>query len=397
MSKNLLEQLKEMTVVVADTGDIRSIEQFTPRDATTNPSLITAAAQMPEYQEIVDQTLMQASKDAGQGADAQAITTLAFDRLAVAFGLKILEIIPGRVSTEVDARLSYDTEATIAKAHALIEQYEAAGISRDRVLIKIASTWEGIKAAEVLEKEGIHCNLTLLFGMHQAIACAEAQVTLISPFVGRILDWYKKSTGKDSYAAAEDPGVLSVTQIYNYYKKFGYKTEVMGASFRNMGEITELAGCDLLTISPALLAELMASTAALPRKLDPARSGEMAIEKIPMDKATFDQMHAADPMANEKLEEGITGFTKALVTLEQLLATRLESLQGEDPEESKTAENIFHSYDLDGDGFITREEWLGTDAVFDAMDANKDGKISADEMGAGLGLGALPHLVCGIV
>jgi transaldolase len=394
---NLLEQLKSMTTVVADTGDIRAIEQFTPRDATTNPSLITAAAQMPEYQEIVDQTLMQASKDAGKGASAKDIATLAFDRLAVSFGLKILEIIPGRVSTEVDARLSYDTEATIAKAHQIIAQYEAAGITRDRVLIKIASTWEGIKAAEALEKEGIHCNLTLLFGLHQAIACAEANITLISPFVGRILDWFKKSTGTESYAPAEDPGVVSVTSIYNYYKKFGYKTEVMGASFRNLGEITELAGCDLLTISPALLTELKASTETLPRKLDPSKAADMAIEKISIDKATFDQMHAADPMATEKLEEGITGFTKALVILEQLLEARLESLQSEEPEEPTTAENIFHSYDMDGDGFITREEWIGTDAVFDAMDSNKDGKISADEMGAGLGLGALPNLVCGIV
>jgi transaldolase len=379
---NLLEQLKSMTTVVADTGDIRAIEQFTPRDATTNPSLITAAAQMPEYQEIVDQTLTQASKDAGKDASAKEIANLAFDRLAVSFGLKILEIIPGRVSTEVDARLSYDTEATIAKAHQIIAQYEAAGVSRDRVLIKIASTWEGIKAAESLEKEGIHCNLTLLFGLHQAIACAEAGATLISPFVGRILDWYKKSTGKDSYAATEDPGVVSVTTIYNYYKKFGYKTEVMGASFRNLGEIIELAGCDLLTISPALLAELQASTDNLPRKLDPAKAANVAIEKISIDKATFDKMHAADRMATDKLEEGINGFTKALVALEQLLAEHLERLQGQ---QSTPAADVFLVYDLDGDGFITREEWLGTDAVFDAMDLNKDGKLSAEEMGAGLG------------
>lgn len=380
---NLLEQLKSMTTVVADTGDIRAIEQFTPRDATTNPSLITAAAQMPEYQEIVDQTLTQASKDAGKDATAKDIANLAFDRLAVSFGLKILEIIPGRVSTEVDARLSYDTEATIAKAHQIIAQYEAAGVSRDRVLIKIASTWEGIKAAESLEKEGIHCNLTLLFGLHQAIACAEAGITLISPFVGRILDWHKKSTGKDSYAPAEDPGVVSVTTIYNYYKKFGYKTEVMGASFRNLGEIIELAGCDLLTISPALLAELKASTDNLPRKLDPAKAAGVAIEKISIDKATFDEMHAADRMATDKLEEGISGFTKALVALEQLLAERLERLQSQ--EETTPAADVFLVYDLDGDGFITREEWLGTDAVFDAMDLNKDGKLSAEEMGAGLG------------
>jgi len=282
MSKNLLEQLREMTVVVADTGDIQAIEKFKPQDATTNPSLITAAAQMPEYQEIVDQTLLQAKKDLGSGASQAQVVSLAFDRLAVSFGLKILQIIPGRVSTEVDARLSYDTEATVTKARELIAQYEAAGVSRQRILIKIASTWEGIRAAEILEKEGIHCNLTLLFGVHQAIACAEAGVTLISHFVGRILDWYKKETGRDSYPSAEDPGVLSVTKIYNYYKKFGYKTEVMGASFRNLGEITELAGCDLLTISPALLGELQATIGELPRKLDASKASGMAIEKISM-------------------------------------------------------------------------------------------------------------------
>ncbi|MBD2462366.1 transaldolase [Oscillatoria sp. FACHB-1407] len=381
---NLLDQLREMTIVVADTGDIQAIEQFTPRDATTNPSLITAAAQMPQYREIVDQTLLTAKADLGAGASDEQIATLAFDRLAVAFGLKILKIIPGRVSTEVDARLSYDTEATVAKAHDLIAQYEAAGVGRDRVLIKIASTWEGIKAAEILEKEGIHCNLTLLFGLHQAIACAEAGVTLISPFVGRILDWYKKETGRDSYPPAEDPGVLSVTKIYNYYKKFGYKTEVMGASFRNAGEITELAGCDLLTISPALLAELKSTTGDLPRKLDPSKAADLPIDKIDMNEAVFAEMHASDRMASEKLEEGINGFTKALVTLETLLSDRLKRLEGEDTV-THAAEDIFHVYDLDGDGFITREEWLGSDAVFDALDVNKDGKITPEEMGSGLG------------
>lgn len=329
MAKSLLEQLREMTVVVADTGDIQAIEKFKPQDATTNPSLITAAAQMPEYQDIVDQTLIKAKKDAGSQASQAQVVSLAFDRLAVSFGLKILQIIPGRVSTEVDARLSYDTDATVAKARDLIAQYQAAGISKERVLIKIAATWEGIKAAEILEQEGIHCNLTLLFGIHQAIACAEAGVTLISPFVGRILDWYKKSTGRDSYPAAEDPGVLSVTKIYNYYKKFGYKTEVMGASFRNIGEITEIAGCDLLTISPALLSELQNTVADLPRKLDPAKVATMSIEKISVEKATFDQMHAADKMASDKLSEGIEGFTKALVSLEKLLAERLVRLETE--------------------------------------------------------------------
>jgi len=327
MSQTLLEQLRQMTVVVADTGDMQSMEKFTPRDATTNPSLITAAAQMPEYQEIVDSTLRKARKDLGDAAGTQEVVQLAFDHLAVDFGVKILDIISGRVSTEVDARLSYDTEATIAKARDIITQYEEAGVSRDRILIKIASTWEGIKAAEILEKEGIHCNLTLLFGLHQAIACAEAGVTLISPFVGRILDWYKKETGRDSYPPAEDPGVLSVTQIYNYYKKFGYPTEIMGASFRNICEITQLAGCDLLTISPKLLAELDSTSGELPRRLDPEAAKGMEIEKIPMDKETFEKMHAEDPMASEKLDEGIKGFSKALEELESLLAERLNQVE----------------------------------------------------------------------
>ena len=329
MPNNLLEALRAVTVVVADTGDIQAIEKFTPQDATTNPSLITAAAQMPEYQDIVDQPLLKAKKDAGVGASQAQVVSLAFDRLAVSFGLKILQIIPGRVSTEVDARLSYDTDATVAKARDLIGQYQAAGVAKERVLIKIAATWEGIKAAEILEKEGIHCNLTLLFGLHQAIACAEAGVTLISPFVGRILDWYKKDTGRTSYPAAEDPGVLSVTTIYNYFKKFGYQTEVMGASFRNMGEITELAGCDLLTISPGLLAELQNTVGELPRKLDPAKVADLSIEKISIDQATFEQMHNGDRMASDKLAEGIDGFTKALISLEQLLAERLTRLESQ--------------------------------------------------------------------
>jgi transaldolase len=326
----LLEQLRGMTTVVADTGDINSIQKFQPQDSTTNPSLIAAAAQKSEYQDIVDDVLKQARKDAGSTASDKDVAALAFKSLAVAFGRKILAIVPGRVSTEVDARLSYDTEKTIEQAHDIIAQYDKAGISRDRVLIKIASTWEGIKAAEKLEQEGIHCNLTLLFGLHQAIACAEAKVTLVSPFVGRILDWYKKDTGKD-YQGADDPGVQSVTKIYNYYKKFDYKTQVMGASFRNIGEIKELAGCDLLTISPQLLAELESTQAELPRKLDPAKAKSLNIEKIPMDEATFEKMHAEDRMAHDKLKEGIEGFSAALVKLENLLANRLAELEQRTP------------------------------------------------------------------
>jgi len=321
----LLEQLKKVTTVVADTGDINSIEKFKPTDSTTNPSLIAAASAMPEYSQIVDDVLKESRDAAGDKASDEEVANMAFKSLAVAFGKKILKIVPGRVSTEVDARLSYDKEKTLEQARDIIAQYDKAGIGRERVLVKIASTWEGIKAAEILEKEGIHCNLTLLFGLHQAIACAEAKVTLISPFVGRILDWYKKDTGKD-YTPAEDPGVHSVTAIYNYYKKYGYKTQVMGASFRNIGEITELAGCDLLTIAPKLLAELDSKEGDLPLKLDASKAAAMDIKKLTIDKETFEKMHAEDRMAHDKLKEGIEGFSAALVDLEKLLAKRLQEL-----------------------------------------------------------------------
>ncbi|MEM6994296.1 MAG: transaldolase [Myxococcota bacterium] len=324
MTQTLYDQLAAMTVLVADTGDINSIEKFKPRDTTTNPSLITAAAKMPEYQGLVDEALRDSKAEVG--GETKAIVGRAIDRLAVEFGTRILKIVEGRVSTEVDARLSYDTDATIAKARELIGYYKAEGVGPERVLIKIASTWEGIRAAEKLEQEGIHCNLTLLFGLHQAVACADAKVTLISPFVGRILDWHKKETGRESYPPAEDPGVLSVTEIYNYYKKFGHQTEVMGASFRNLGEITELAGCDLLTIAPKFLTQLKEQTGELPRKLEPEGPKSMAIEEITVDKATFDRMHEADRMANDKLAEGIAGFSKALEDLEALLAERLTTL-----------------------------------------------------------------------
>jgi transaldolase len=325
MAKTLLEQLRTMTTVVADTGDIDSIEKFKPQDSTTNPSLITAAAQMPQYKEIVDGVLKQAREELGPNASDKDVANRAFRQLAVEFGTRILKIVPGRVSTEVDARLSYDTEATLKQAHEIIGEYQNVGVSRERILIKIASTWAGIRAAEKLEQEGIHCNLTLLFGLHQAVACADAKVTLVSPFVGRILDWYKKDTGKD-YQGADDPGVQSVSRIYNYFKKFGYRTQVMGASFRNIGEIKELAGCDLLTISPKLLQELESTEGELPRKLSPEAAKSENIEKLEMNQQLFEKMHAEDRMAHDKLKEGIEGFSKSLEELEQLLAKRLSEI-----------------------------------------------------------------------
>ncbi len=318
----LLEQLSQITVVVADTGDLEAIKAFKPRDATTNPSLILAAAQIPTYQNLIDESLQSARERVGSLASIKDVVHEALDEIYVRFGIEILKIIPGRVSTEVDARLSFDTEQTIKKARKIVSIYNKSGITNERILIKIASTWEGIKAAEILEKEGIHCNLTLLFGFAQAVACAEANVTLISPFVGRILDWYKAKTGKDSYSGEEDPGVISVTKIFNYYKSHNYKTEVMGASFRNIEEIVELAGCDLLTISPKLLDELEKNSSFLTRKLDKTKPVKTQ-DKIHLDHSEFIKMLASDQMAHEKLEEGIINFSKAIEQLETLLKERL--------------------------------------------------------------------------
>ncbi|WP_018650945.1 transaldolase [Actinobacillus capsulatus] len=312
-----LDALREMTVVVADTGDIEAIKQYQPQDATTNPSLILSASALPQYASLIDDAVAYAKAKSDDKAQ-QLID--AEDKLAVNIGLEILKIVPGRISTEVDARLSYDTEATTEKARQIMKLYNEAGISNDRILIKIASTWQGIRAAEVLEKEGINCNLTLLFSQAQARACAEAGVYLISPFVGRILDWYKAAEKKE-YAPAEDPGVISVTNIYNYYKQYGYQTVVMGASFRNVGEITEIAGCDRLTIAPPLLKELAESNAPLVRKLE--YKGEVKTRPAPLTEAEFYWQHNQDPMAVEKLAEGIRKFAVDIEKLEAMLAAKL--------------------------------------------------------------------------
>ena len=313
-----LDSLRNMTVVVADTGDIEAIKKYQPQDATTNPSLILSASGLPQYSPLIDEAVSYAK---AQSNDKSQQLIDAEDKLAVNIGLEILKIVPGRISTEVDARLSYDTQATVEKARKLIALYNAAGISNDRILIKIASTWQGIRAAEILEKEGINCNLTLLFSEAQARACAEAGVYLISPFVGRILDWYKANSDKKEYAPAEDPGVISVSKIYNYYKEYGYNTVVMGASFRNVGEITELAGCDRLTIAPALLKELQENSTALVRKLE--YKGEVKAKPQPLTEAEFYWQHNSDAMAVEKLADGIRKFAVDQEKLETMLSAKL--------------------------------------------------------------------------
>ncbi|KAG1708397.1 Transaldolase [Phytophthora capsici] len=320
-----LDQLKQFTTVVADTGDFEQINKYKPQDATTNPSLLFKAAQMEQYSALVDDAVAYGK---GLSPDLSESERLGYviDKLSVNFGLEILKVVPGYVSTEVDARLSFDTEGTIARAHRIIELYEKAGIKKDRILIKIASTWEGIQACKHLQKEGISCNMTLLFGFAQAVGCAEAGATLISPFVGRILDWHKAKTGKSSYESHEDPGVVSVTKIYQYYKKYDYKTIVMGASFRNTGEITELAGCDRLTISPNLLEELTKSTAKLDKKLDAETAGKAYTgEKLSYDEKDFRLSMNEDAMATEKLAEGIRGFSADIVKLEQILKAKLNA------------------------------------------------------------------------
>ena len=314
-----LDALKAATVIVADTGNVQAIAEHQPRDATTNPSLILAAAKLSQYAPIINGAIAKAKAVVGADATSAAVVTEAIDQVSVAFGLEILKIVPGRVSTEVDARLSYNTEGSIAKGRKLIGLYADAGISKERFLIKVAATWEGIKAAEILEKEGIHCNLTLMFGMAQAVACGDAKVTLISPFVGRIFDWFKKHDGVEGYEGAEDPGVKFVTLVFNYYKTYGVTTEVMGASFRNVQQLIELAGCDLLTVSPALLSELSKLQDPVPKKLSAENAKAASLAKIEVDEESYKTLLASDQMATDKLSEGIDGFSKAIVSLEQIL------------------------------------------------------------------------------
>lgn len=318
-AKSQLDQLKSMTVVVADTGDFEAMKEYQPQDATTNPSLILAASQKEEYRHLVDQAI---AEHRGSPLSGDALVESVIDRILILFGKAILEIVPGRVSTETDARLSFDVEGTVEKARTLIGLYEKEGIDRARVLIKIASTWEGIRAAEVLQKEGINCNLTLLFSLVQAVACAESGVKLISPFVGRIYDWYKKAEGRD-YSGAEDPGVESVTTVFNYFKHFGHETEVMGASFRNKGQITELAGCDLLTISPGLLEELQNADEDVPRKLDAESAAKLAVERVATEEKSFRWQMNEDAMATEKTAEGIRKFAVDMEKLEDLVRAGL--------------------------------------------------------------------------
>jgi transaldolase len=319
MSANALDQLKKFTTVVADTGDFASMKEFAPQDATTNPTLIEKATDIPAYQGLLEKAV--AEGKGGVGSKEERAKGI-IDRLLILFGCEILKIVPGRVSTEVDARLSFDVDATVAKARHLIAMYKEAGVEKERILIKIAATWEGAQAAKIVQKDGIQCNLTLMFSLPQAVACAEAGARLISPFVGRIYDWYKKSTGKE-YVGAEDPGVKSVRQIYAYYKKFGYPTQVMGASFRNMGQILELAGCDLLTISPNLLAELKSSTVSVAKKLDVEAAKKDPISKLPLDEKSFRFLLNEDAMATEKLAEGIRLFSADIVKLEKKILAKL--------------------------------------------------------------------------
>jgi transaldolase len=381
---SLRAELERMSVVVIDTGDFRSVEKFRPRDVTIGPSFVSAALQLPELASALDEGLKWAQLAAGAQTRRETVVRLAVDWLTVQLGLRVLNVIPGRIAVEIDARLADNVGQIVDRARWLYSHFDTAQTPRARLLARIPATWEGIRAAELLEKEGIHTCLTLIFGMHQAVPAAEARVTLIAPLVGRIVDWHRKQSGMENYAAAEDPGVLFVKRVYNYYKQYGYATEVMASSFRNVEQVTELAGCDRLLVAPNFLAGLGMTEGALARRLDPnaARSGAAPKMSV-LDGNAFRAAHAADKLATEKLTEGLYGFGRAALALERQVGERLDQLT--DGRRRNLVRDLFEIFDLDGDGIITREEWPGSTEVFDALDSNGDGTITPEEVGAGLG------------
>lgn len=379
----LREQIERMSVLTADTGDYRSVERLRPRDVAVTASFLTAASQLPELAGIVDEGLRWAQRVAGDRPPENRVVGLTIDWMAVNLGVRILALIPGRISVEIDARLAGDQRAMVERARWMIGHFDNAATPRNRVLVRIPATWEGLRAAEALEKEGIHTLMTLVFGMHQAVAAAEARATMIAPLVGRIVDWHRKASGIEVYPAAEDPGVSLVKRMYNYIHHHGYGTEVMAGSFRNVEEITELAGCDRLLVAPNFLAALSVTEAPLTRRLHPQSIPGVAIPRLPADENSFRAMHANDALTRDKLAEGLHGFGRAQLALEKQIGERLDVLT--DGKKRSLARDLFQIFDLDGDGVITRDEWGGATAVFDALDVDGDGRISADEVAAGLG------------
>jgi transaldolase len=380
---NLREQLERMSVVIPDTGDYRSVERFRPRDVAITSSFVTAAAQLPEHSAMVEQALRWAQRVSGTRPPRDHVVRLAIDWLTVHLGIRVLTMIPGRVSFEVDVRLAADVRQVVERARWLVSHFDASGAPRSRVLARIPGTWEGIRAAEILEKEGIHTHITLVFGMHQLAAAAEARATAMSPMVGRVVDWHRKQSGIESYSATDDPGVSLVKRMYNYLKFHGYGTEIVASGFRNVDEVIELAGVDRLLVAPNFLAGLLLTDAPLVRRLDPHSVRGMNLPRIPANEATYRALHSQDPMAREKLAEGIHGFGRAQLALENLIGERLDMVT--DGKKLTLAKEIFAIFDLDGDGLITREEWGGSASVFDALDIDGDGRITADEVAAGLG------------
>jgi len=375
-----------MSVLVADCGDYRTVERFRPRDVAVTASFLSNSAQLPEHTVIVDEGLRWATRAAAATTDrprADRVVGLAIDWLAFQLGLKVLNVIPGRISVEIDARLAGNSPAIIERSRWLLTHFDSAGIPRSRVLVRVPGTWEGIRAVEQLEREGIHTAVTLVFGMHQAVAAAEAKATVITPLVGRIVDWHRKMSGAESYPASEDPGVSLVKRMYNYIKQHGYGTEVMAGSFRNVEEVTELAGCDRLLVAPNFLAGLGMTDAPLARRLHPQAVPGANMPRIAIDESSYRAQHAADAMTREKLAEGLHGFGRAALALEKQIGERLDMMT--DGKKRNLAREIFEVFDLDADGVITREEWGGATAVFDALDTDGDGRITADEVAVGLG------------